>query len=193
MWTMLAHAQGTLLNASRLATSLSISAPTVARYIDLLVDLLLVRRLAPFHANLGKRLVKSPKTYVRDSGVLHALLAIPTAAALHDHPIVGASWEGFVIETLINCAPAWTTPYFYRTSAGAEIDLLLELPDSKLWAIEVKLGLSPKVARGFHVACDDLKPARRLVVYSDDERVPLPHSVEAVGLGALAEELAAMA
>ena len=193
MWTMLAHAQGTLLNASRLATSLSVSSPTVARYIDLLVDLLLIRRLAPFHANLGKRLVKSPKTYVRDSGVLHALLAIPTAAALHDHPIVGASWEGFVIETLINCAPTWTAPYFYRTSAGAEVDLLLELPGSKLWAIEVKHGLSPKVERGFHAACDDLKPARRLVVYSGDERVPLPHRVEAVGLAALAKELAAMA
>jgi hypothetical protein len=191
LWTMLAHAQGTLLNASRLATSLSISSPTIARYIDLLVDLLLVRRLAPYHANLGKRLVKSPKTYVRDSGVLHALLAIPTAAALHDHPIVGASWEGFVVETLINCASAWTAPYFYRTSGGAEIDLLLELPGSKLWAIEVKHGLSPRVERGFHIACDDLKPARRLLVYSGDERVPLPHNVEAVGLDTLAAELVA--
>jgi hypothetical protein len=189
---MLAHAQGTLLNASRLATSLSVSSPTVARYIDLLVDLLLVRRLAPFNANLGKRLVKSPKTYVRDSGVLHALLAIPTMQALYDHPIVGASWEGFVIETLINCAPAWTTPYFYRTSAGAEIDLLLELPGSELWAIEIKRSLSPKIERGFHIACDDLEPARRLVVYSGEERVPLPHDVEAVGLRALARELAAL-
>jgi predicted AAA+ superfamily ATPase len=193
LWTMLAHAQGTLLNASRLATSLSVSSPTVTRYVDLLVDLLLVRRLAPFHANLGKRLVKSPKTYVRDSGVLHALLAVPTTSALFDHPIVGASWEGFVVETLINCAPAWTTPFFYRTSAGAEIDLLLELPGSRLWAIEIKRSLSPKVERGFHIACDDLKPARRLVVYAGDERVPMPHDVEAIGLHSLAAELAAMA
>jgi uncharacterized protein len=192
LWTMLAHAQGTLLNASRLAASLSVSSPTVARYIDLLVDLLLVRRLGSYHANLGKRLVKSPKTYVRDSGVLHALLAIPTAAALHDHPIVGASWEGFVVETLIDCAPTWTAPYFYRTSAGAEIDLLLELPGSELWAIEIKHSLSPKVERGFHIACDDLKPARRLVVYSGHERVSLPHDVEALGLDALAGELTAM-
>ncbi|MEQ1711774.1 MAG: ATP-binding protein, partial [Hyphomicrobium sp.] len=192
LWTMLAHAQGTLLNASRLATSLSVSSPTVTRYIDLLVDLLLVRRLAPYHANLGKRLVKSPKTYVRDSGVLHALLAIPSKTALYDHPIVGASWEGFVVETLINCAPAWTTPHFYRTSAGAEIDLLLELPGSKLWAIEIKRSVSPKVERGFHVACDDLKPARRFVVYAGDERVPMPHDVEAVGLHALADELTGM-
>ena len=192
LWTMLAHAQGTPLNASRLATSLSVSSPTVARYIDLLVDLLLVRRLQPYHANLGKRLVKAPKTYVRDSGVLHALLAVPTLNALLDHPIVGSSWEGFVIETLINCAPAWTSPFYYRTSAGAEIDLLLELPGSELWAIEIKRSLSPKVERGFHIACDDLQPARRLVVYAGTERLPLPHGVEAVGLFDLAAELAAI-
>lgn len=189
LWTMLAHAQGTPLNASRLATGLSISSPTVTRYIDLLVDLLLVRRLQPFHRNLGKRLVKSPKTYVRDSGVLHALLAVPTLDALRDHPIVGPSWEGFVIETLIDCAPEWTQAFYYRTSAGAEIDLLLELPGDRLWAIEIKRSLSPKVERGFHIACDDLQPERRLVVYSGEERVPLPHSIEAVGLAALAEEL----
>ena len=192
LWTMLAHAQGTPLNASRLATSLSVSSPTVARYIDLLVDLLLVRRLQPYHANLGKRLVKAPKTYVRDSGVLHALLAVPTRNALLDHPIVGSSWEGFVIETLINCAPAWTSPFYYRTSAGAEIDLLLELPGSELWAIEIKRSLSPKVERGFHSACDDLKPARRLLVYAGNERVPMAHDVEAVGLQTLAEQLTGM-
>ena len=193
LWTMLAHNQGTPLNASRLATSLSVSAPTVARYIDLLVDLLLVRRLIPFHANLGKRLVKAPKTYVRDSGVLHALLAIPTKSQLLDHPIVGSSWEGYVIETLISCAPPWTSAFYYRTSAGAEIDLLLELPGSRLWAIEVKRSLSPKVERGFHSACDDVKPERRVVVYAGSERVPLPHDVEAVGLATLAQELAKMA
>ncbi len=193
LWTMLAHNQGTPLNASRLATSLSVSAPTVARYIDLLVDLLLVRRLIPFHANLGKRLVKAPKTYVRDSGVLHALLAIPTKSQLLDHPIVGSSWEGYVIETLISCAPPWTSAFYYRTSAGAEIDLLLELPGSRLWAIEVKRSLSPKVERGFHSACDDVKPERRLVVYAGSERVPLPHDVEAIGLATLTQKLADMA
>ena len=193
LWTMLAHNQGTPLNASRLASSLGVSAPTVARYIDLLVDLLLVRRLTPFHANLGKRLVKAPKTYVRDSGVLHALLAIPTKSQLLDHPIVGSSWEGYLIETLISCAPPWTSAFYYRTSAGAEIDLLLELPGSRLWAIEVKRSLSPKVERGFHSACDDVKPERRLVVYAGGEGVPLPHAVEAVGLAMLARELAEMA
>jgi len=97
-----------------------------------------------------------------------------------------------VIETLINCAPAWTSPFYYRTSAGAEIDLLLELPGSELWAIEIKRRLSPKVERGFHIACDDIQPARRLVVYAGTERVPLPHGVEAVGLFELAGELSAM-
>jgi hypothetical protein len=192
LWTMLAHAQGTSLNASRLATSLSISSPTVARYIDLLVDLLLVRRLTPYHANLGKRLVKSPKIYVRDSGLLHALLAISTLESLYDHPIVGASWEGFVIETLLSCAPAWTQSFYWRTSAGAEIDLLLQFPDGALWAIEIKRSLSPKPKRGFYVACDDLEPERRLLVYAGDERVPLPGDVEASGVEALAHELARM-
>jgi uncharacterized protein len=190
---MLAHSQGSMLNASRLATGLSISSPTVSRYIDLLVDLLLVRRLVPYHANLGKRLVKSPKIYVRDSGLLHALLSVPTMTALNDHPIVGPSWEGFVIETLINCAPSWTSPYYYRTLAGAEIGLILELPGGDIWAIEIKRSLSPKVERGFHVACDDLKPARRFVVYAGTERVPLPNGIEAVGVAELAAMLVALA
>jgi uncharacterized protein len=186
LWTMLAHSQGTALNASRLAASLSVSAPSVSRYLDLLVDLLLVRRLVPYHANLGKRLVKAPKIYVRDSGLLHALLGVPSGAALFDHPIVGPSWEGFVIETLINCAPAWTSAYYFRTSGGAEIDLLLELPGGVLWAIGVKHSLTPKVERGFHTACEDLRPERRFVVYAGDERLALPHDVEAIGVAELA-------
>jgi predicted AAA+ superfamily ATPase len=113
--------------------------------------------------------------------------------ALYDHPIAGASWEGFAIETLINCAPSWTQPFYWRTSAGAEIDLLLELPDGSLWAIEIKHSLSPKAERGFYVACEDLRPARRLVVYAGDERVPLPGGVEALGLRTLAHELVDMA
>lgn len=193
LWTMIANSQGAPLNASRLASGLSLSSPTVSRYIDFLVDVLMVRRLVPFHANLGKRLVKAPKIYVRDSGLLHALLAIPSQAALYDHPVIGLSWEGFVVETLINCAPAWTAPFYFRTSAGAEIDLLLELPDGELWAIEIKRSLSPRVERGFHIACDDLKPARRLVVYAGDERVPMPHGVVAIGLGELAQELVQLA
>jgi predicted AAA+ superfamily ATPase len=189
-WTMLAHGQGTLLNASRLAAGLSVKAPTVARYVDLLADLLLVRRLPPFHANTGKRLVKSPKTYVRDSGILHALLAIKDHNALAGHPVVGASWEGFVIENLLAVAPERTLASFYRTSAGAEIDLVLDLPKGERWAIEIKRGLTAKPERGFHVACDDLQPARRFVVHSGDARFPLSADLEAIGVCELAESLA---
>ena len=145
LWTMLAHNQGTLLNASRLASGLSVSAPTVSSYIDLLVDLLLVRRLLPLHANTGKRLVKSPKVYVADSGLVHALLGIADYNALSGHPVVGPSWEGFVIENILAAAPDETRASFYRTAAGAELDLVLELPGRQgLWAIEIKRSLAAK-------------------------------------------------
>jgi len=192
LWTMLAHGQGGMLNASQLATALMASAQTVTRYIDLLVDLLLVRRLRPFHSNQGKRLVKSPRVYVRDSGIVHALLNIGDRTTLAGHPVVGASWEGFVIENLANAAPARTVPGFYRTAAGAEIDLVLELPGGKLWAIEIKRGLAPKLEKGFHHAREDLKPERSFVVYSGSERYQMAENVEAIGLSQLAAALAAM-
>lgn len=189
LWTMLAHEQGTLLNASRLAGNLSISAQTVTRYIDLLVDLLLVRRLQPFHANVKKRLVKSPKVYVRDSGLLHALLGIGDYNSLAGHPIVGRSWEGFVIENVLASAPPRTLASFYRTSVGAEIDLLLELPGGAKWAIEIKLGLAPRLERGFHQARKDVKPERCFVVYSGSERYSIAPGIEAIGLAELSHEL----
>lgn len=166
-WTMLAHRQGTRVNASELARSMSIGSTSVARYIDLLVDLLLVRRLEPFHANVGKRLVKSPKVYVRDSGLVHSLLGIETRDALFGHPVVGGSWEGFVIEQAIAAAPDGTVAMWYRTAAGAEIDLLLELPGGARWAIEIKSGVVPKVTRGFHTACEDVDPDRAIIVTGD--------------------------
>ncbi len=182
-WTMLAHGQGTLLNASKLAAGLAVSAPTVTGYIDLLVDLLLVRRLRPFHANVKKRLVKSPKTYVRDSGIVHALLGVEDYDALAGHPVVGPSWEGFVIENLLAVAPPRTMASFYRTLAGAEIDLVLELPGRRgPWAVEIKRGLSPGPGKGFHHACEDVKPERAFIVYSGEERHPVAKNVEAVGL-----------
>eukprot|EP01037_Dinobryon_pediforme_P011699 gene11698-11788_t len=187
---MLAHGQGTLLNASRLGTSLQVSAPTVTRYIDLLADLLLVRRLPPFHSNFGKRLVKSPKVFVRDSGLVHALLGIADYNALSGHPVVGASWEGFVIENLIAAAPFGTRSSFYRTAAGAEIDLLLEIPGQGLWAIEIKRGAIGRPERGFHIACDDLQPTRRFVVNAGQDRYPLSAELEAIGVVGLATELA---
>ena len=193
LWTMLAHNQGTLLNASKLASSLSVSAPTVTSYIDLLVDLLLVRRLRPFHSNTGKRLVKSPKVYVRDSGLVHALLGIEDYNALAGHPVVGASWEGFVIENLLAAAPARTTPSFYRTSAGAEIDLILELTGKHgLWAIEIKKGLAVSPSKGFHIAREDLKPRRSFVVYSGEDRYPIAEGVEMISIWEMASLLSGL-
>ncbi|MBP9692392.1 MAG: ATP-binding protein [Alphaproteobacteria bacterium] len=192
LWIMLAHCQGTLLNASRLASSLMISAQTTTRYIDLLVDLLLVRRLRPFHQNVGKRLVKSPKIYVRDSGIVHVLLGIKDYNALAGHPVVGASWEGYVIENLLTTAPTNTVASFYRTSAGAEIDLVLEIPGHGLWAIEIKQGLTPKPKKGFYLACEDLKPDRRFCVYSGKEKYFMNPDIEAINLEDLATILSSL-
>jgi predicted AAA+ superfamily ATPase len=192
LWTMLAHEQAALLNASRLATSLMISAQTVTRYVDLLADLLLVRRLRPFHRNTGKRLVKSPKIYVRDSGIVHALLGIGDYNALSGHPVAGASWEGFVIENLIAAAPARTVPSFYRTAAGAEIDLILEIPGHGLWAFDIKRAVSARPEKGFYLACEDLKPNRRILVNSGGDRYPAGTGLEAIGLAELAGALAAL-
>lgn len=190
LWTMLAHNQGALLNASRLAAGLSVSAPTVTSYVGLLVDLLLVRRLMPLHANVGKRLVKSPKTYVRDSGLVHALLGIEDLDELAGHPVVGASWEGFVIETLLAAAPERTQPGFYRTAAGAEIDLLLDLGGKHgLWAIEIKRSLSGKPDKGFYQAREDLNPAKSFVVYAGETRYPLAEDIEVISVREMASLL----
>ncbi|MDO8264158.1 MAG: DUF4143 domain-containing protein [Gallionella sp.] len=188
-WGMLAHHQGGLLNTAQFARNLGVDAKTAASYLDLLDDLLLVRRLPPWHFNLGKRLVKSPKLYVRDSGLVHALLNITDKEALLAHPVVGQSWECFVIENLLTCAPAQVQGYFYRSSGGAEIDLLLAWPDGSLWAIEVKRSLTPKVERGFHAACADLAPTRKFVVYPGEERYRIATDIEAIPLAALALEL----
>lgn len=190
LWTMLAHEQGSQLNQSRLAAGLALGAKTVGRYVDLLVDLLLVRRLRPFHGNTGKRLVKSPKVYVRDSGLVHALLDIENYNDLAGHPVVGASWEGFVVENLLSVAPDRTRASYYRTSGGAEIDLVLELPGrSGLWAIEIKRALNAKPGRGFYSACEDIKPDRRLVVYAGTDAFRIAEGVEAVALEGLCREL----
>ncbi len=188
-WVMLAHHQGGLLNTSQFARNLGVDMKTAGGYLDLLAGLLLVRRLPPWHANLGKRLVKSPKVYVRDSGLVHALLSLPDKETLLVHPVLGQSWEGFVIENLLACAPARVQGYFYRTSGGAEIDLLLAWPDGRLWAVEIKRSLAPKMERGFHAACADLNPARNFVVYPGAERYRLAPATEAIPLAGLAQEL----
>lgn len=190
-WTMLAHLQGSMLNASQIAASLGVSGQTVSRYVDLLVDLLLARRLPPVHANVRKRLVKTPRVYVRDSGLVHALLGIPDLESLLGHPIAAASWEGHVIETLIRAAPGSTVAGFYRTAAGAEVDLVLDPPGRGRWAIEVKRSATPRLEKGFHLARADLEPDRCFVVHSGEDRFPLGPGIEAIGLRALAKELSA--
>ena len=192
LWTMLAHRQGGILNASDLARSLEISAQSVNRYVDLLVDLLLVRRLPPYFANVSKRLVKSPKVYVRDSGLVHALLGIETLEQLLGNPVAGMSWEGFVLETLLSVLPWSARASFYRTATGAEIDLIIEQPDGSIWAIEIKRSLTARVERGFYISREDLHPARSFVVHAGDDRYPLGEGIEAISIRAMAEELAAV-
>jgi predicted AAA+ superfamily ATPase len=189
LWTMLAHSQAGLLNAANLARGLGVSGATVGRYLDLMVDLLLVRRLPPRLANVGKRLVRSPKVYLRDSGLLHSLLGITDKESLLGHPVVGASWEGMVIENLIGSVRGKAEPSFYRTSGGAEIDLVLSWPDGREWAIEVKRTLAPRLERGLRSALADIEPERGFVVYPGDERYALGDGVEAIGLAELCAEL----
>lgn len=191
-WTMLAHHQAGMHNAATLAQGLGVDGKTVARYLDLLVDLLLVRRLSPWHRNVGKRLVKSPRVFVRDSGLVHALLGLGNKEQLLGHPVVGPSWESFVLETLLVLAPRGTEANFYRTAAGAEIDLVLTLPGGKLWAVEIKRSSAPKLERGFHLACADLKPAKRFVVYPGADRFPLDAETEVLGLAELGKRLQAL-
>ena len=188
-WTMLAHAQGGLLNAAALARGLGVDGKTVSRYLDLMVDLLLVRRLPPWHKNVGKRLVKSPKVYVRDSGIVHALLGLTSKEELLGHPVVGASWEGFVIETLLSHLPQGSEASHYRSSGGAEIDLIVTLPGRRPWAIEVKRSLNPRPRKGFYSACNDVRPEAKFVVYPGSERYRITPDTEAVPLLDLTQEL----
>lgn len=184
-WQMLAHNQGQLLNAARYATSLSVSGQTIARYLDVLVDLLLVRRLPPWSSNVPKRLVRSPKVYVRDSGVVHALLGIKDHDQLLGHPVSGFTWEGLIIENIIAAIPAGATSWFYRTAVGAEIDLVIEFPGGERWAIEIKRSLDPSPSKGFGIACEDIQAKKRSVVYPGSEPYRISRQVEAMPLEAL--------
>jgi uncharacterized protein len=193
LWTMLAHQQGSMLNQAKLASSLGITAPTVTRYIDLLVDLQLVRRLQPYSGNVGKRLVKAPKVYVRDSGLVHALLGLRAWDDILGHPIAGPSFEAFCLENLITAAAQNTQtprrPYYYRTQDGAEVDLVFERAGQPELAIEIKRASAPSVEKGFHVACEDLGIKERYVVYPGDESFALRAGVQAIGLKELAAAL----
>ena len=189
LWTMLAHQQGALLQQSRLASSLGVSNPAVNRYIDLLVDLLLLRRLQPWSDNGSKRLVRMPKVYVRDSGLVHALLGLGRLFDLLAHPVCGPSYEGFCIDNLLAVATAYT-PYGYRTHAGAEIDLLLVRGGRPSIAIEIKRSSSPSLSKGFAIACDDLQVDERYLVYPGQESFPTRHGTQVIGLAELMKRLA---
>ncbi len=189
LWTMLAHNQGGLLDVSMLGKNLMLDAKTVHRYLDLFVDLMLLRRLAPWHSNAGKRMVKSPKLYIRDSGLVHTLLGIASLDDLLAHPVVGNSWEGLAIEALLNAAPINTSSGFYRTSNGAEIDLVMNIPGQGVWAFEIKRGMASAPRRGFYSACEDIAPAKRFVVYPTGDSYPLGAGVQALSLRGVLEAL----
>lgn len=190
-WRMLANDQGELYNAERYARSLGVSGHTVTRYLDMLEKLLLVRVLRPWSANSGKRLVKSPRPFVRDSGLLHALLDLRQIDDIRRHSVAGKSWEGFVIENLVGASLGRAKPYFYRSSGGAEVDLVLEFAPGKCWAIEIKLSSAPTVDRGFHIAADDIAAQRRILVYKGSEHFPMRGGVEAMPLLRAMDEVGA--
>jgi uncharacterized protein len=182
-WQMLAHNQGQMLNAAQLASGLGVSGHTVARYLDIMVDLLLVRRLQPWATNAKKRLVRTPKVYVRDSGLLHALLDIRDQEALLGHPVVGASWEGMLIENILDALPASARPTFYRSAAGAEIDLVIEFSAKERWAIEIKRSISnPAPSKGFYIGCEDIQATKQIVIYPGEETYSLDPKTDVMPL-----------
>ena len=180
-WQMLAHNHGQLWNASRLAAGFGVSPPTMQHYLDILEDAFMLRQLRPLQANLGKRLVKSPRIYLRDSGLLHALPGIDSIQSLQGHPALGASFEGWVIEQIIAAAPQGWDWHFYRTAAGAEVDLVLRHARQTV-VVEIKFSAAPKPAKGFWSALEDLKPQRAFVVAPVRERYPLSERVQVLPL-----------
>ena len=191
-WTMIAHQQGGTINISELARGIDVSVTTANRYLDLMVDLLLVRRLRPFAFNTGKRLVKAPKVYVRDSGIAHALLNISDYDDLISHPVAGGSWEGFVIENLISVCPTHFNCYYYRTAQGAEIDLVIETGHNIVIAVEIKKSSSPTISKGFHIACDDIHASKKFVVYSGEDSFSMGNDITAISLKGMMELLLEM-
>ncbi|MFO7880214.1 MAG: ATP-binding protein [Bacteroidales bacterium] len=181
-WKMLAHYHANQINYSEFGRSLEVSHTSIKNYLDLLTDFYMVRQIQPWSGNIKKRLVKSPKIYLRDSGILHSLLNISDAESLFSHPKIGASWEGFIIENIINqLDDNWEYSYF-RTTNQAEIDLVLTSPDNSVWAIEVKRASAPKVTRGYHEACSDISATHKWVVTTNNDRYPLTEGTEVIGI-----------
>ncbi len=181
-WKMLAHYHGNQINLSEFGRNLEVSHTTVRNYLDLLTDFYMVRQLTPWSGNVKKRLVKTPKIYIRDSGILHSLFQLPNMETIFSHPIIGASWEGFVVENIINQIDVKWDYTYYRTATQAEIDLVLRTPDNEIWAVEIKRTMAPKLTRGFYDACKDVKATHKWVVNANIDRYPLPNDVEVIGL-----------
>lgn len=190
-WRMLAHVHGQLFNASAIANSLDVSAPTVSRWLDHMVGALLVRKLEPFHANLGKRLVKAPKVYVRDSGLLHSLLGLTSAADLQGHPSTGASWEGFVLDQIAAHLPSGASMSFYRTAAGAELDVVVETGQKRI-GFEIKFSVAPKVTKGFWQSLQDVQPHQTFIVAPVQQGWPFAEGVQVIGVGDIPQVLATL-
>lgn len=189
LWTMLAHLQGETVNYSKLGGNLEVRGKAVTHYIDILTDLLLVRRMEAWHVNVKKRLVTSPRFYVRDSGLLHRLLGIGHYDALLSNPVLGKSWEGFVLENIHSVLPRRAETYFYRTAAGAEIDLVIKMPSSEIWAVEIKYGVSPKLGKHYSKTCDDVGASRKYVVYGGDDEFPVGDDVSIISLPKFMSEI----
>lgn len=181
-WGMLAHYNGNQVNMSELGRSLELSQTTIKNYLDVLTDLYMVRQLLPWSGNIKKRLVKSPKIYIRDSGILHNLLMLPDMNALLGHPAVGGSWEGFVIENILQLLDSSWSAFYYRSATGVEVDLILHTPHQEVWAIEIKRGSIPKLSRGFYEACEDVQATHKFAIKAQTGAYPLPHGVEVMGL-----------
>jgi uncharacterized protein len=181
-WKMLSHYNGNQVNLSELGKSLELTHTTIKNYLETLTDFYMVRQLHPWSGNIKKRLVKSPKVYIRDTGILHHLLQISSIDSLLSHPGLGASWEGFVIENIVNQLDNKWGVYYYRTATQVEIDLVLETPKREIWAIEIKRSSAPKLGRGFYEACNDIKATHKWLINSQEDRYPLPNGVEVIGI-----------
>ena len=188
-WIMLSHYHGNQINLSEFGRSLETSHTTIKNYLDILTDFYMVRQLEPWSGNVKKRLVKSPKLFIRDSGILHSLLQISNMERLFSHPKIGASWEGFVIENILQeLDERWEYSY-YRTATQVEIDLVLKTPENETWAIEIKRSTAPKLKRGFHEACTDIGASHKWVISPNDESYPLSGDTEVIGLKRFIESL----
>ncbi len=191
LWTMLAHLQGETINTSNLASNLELSRTTVNRYIEILTNLLLIRRIEPWYANVKKRIVKSPRHYVRDSGILHRLLGIENHRALLTNPILGKSWEGFVVENIHSVIPRLSQTYFYRTAAGAEIDLVVKMPNAQVWGIEIKYGAAPRLGKHVKRTFEDIGATHKFIVYGGEREFPIGDDIWMIPLSKLMDKLIA--